>query len=126
NGCFDILHAGHIGFLKEAKQQGDILIVCLNSDSSVKENKGPRRPINGENDRASVLAALWMVDYITIFNEKTPIKILEVIKPDVHANGEEYGENCIESGTVKKNGGKMHLIRLLRGYSTTSILKKSS
>lgn len=124
NGCFDILHVGHIKFLKEAKSQGDILIVGLNSDSSVKQNKGPKRPINNENDRATVLATLEMVDYVTIFNKKTPIELLEVIKPNVHVNGEEYGENCIEAETVRKYGGKIHLIKLKEGYSTTNIIKK--
>lgn len=124
NGCFDILHAGHIKFLKEAKEQGDVLIVGLNSDSSVKENKGPKRPINNENNRTTVLAALEIVDYITIFNEKTPITLLEIIKPDIHVNGEEYGENCLEAETVKKYGGRIHLIKLKEGFSTTDIIKK--
>ena len=124
NGCFDILHVGHIKFLEEAKAQGDILIVGLNSDSSVKQNKGPERPINNENDRATVLAALEMVNYITIFNEKTPIELLEVIKPNIHINGEEYGENCIEAETVRKYNGKIHLIKLKKGFSTTDIINK--
>ena len=126
NGCFDILHTGHIKFLTEAKEQGDILIVGLNSDSSVKQNKGPDRPINNENDRALVLSKLEMVDYVVIFNEKTPIRLLEIIKPNIHCNGEEYGENCIESETVKKNNGKIHLIKLKDGFSTTDIIKRLS
>ncbi|MBW2989713.1 adenylyltransferase/cytidyltransferase family protein [Candidatus Woesearchaeota archaeon] len=124
NGCFDILHAGHIGFLKEAKQQGDILIVGLNSNQSVKENKGPKRPINDEKSRAEVLAALKMTDYVVIFNEKTPIKILESIQPNVHCNGEEYGKGCIEAETIKKDGGRIHLIRLKKGFSTTNLIKE--
>ena len=124
NGCFDILHVGHIKFLTEAKQQGDILIVGLNSDKSVKENKGPERPINNENDRATVLAALEAVDYVIIFNEKTPIKLLEIIKPDIHCNGEEYGEECIEAPTVKRFGGKIHIIKLKGEFSTTSLIKR--
>lgn len=124
NGCFDILHTGHIKFLNEAKQQGDVLIVGLNSDSSVKQNKGPKRPINNEKDRATVLAALEMVDYVVIFNEKTPIELLEAIKPHVHINGEEYGENCIEAPTVKKHGGRIHIAKLKEGYSTTNLIKK--
>jgi rfaE bifunctional protein nucleotidyltransferase chain/domain len=124
NGCFDIIHAGHIKFLAEAKKQGDILIVGLNSDQSVKANKGPQRPINNEKDRAFVLAALEMVDYVTIFEQSVPIKLLEAIKPDVHVNGEEYGENCIESATVKKYGGKIYLVRLKQGCSTTDIIRK--
>jgi rfaE bifunctional protein nucleotidyltransferase chain/domain len=125
NGCFDILHVGHIKFLKEAKEQGDVLIVGLNSDSSVKENKGEERPINNENDRAQVLAALEMVDYVTIFDEKTPIPLLEVIKPDIHCNGGEYGENCIEAETVKKNSGRIYIVKLVKNYSTTDIIEKA-
>ncbi len=124
NGCFDILHAGHIKFLTEAKQQGDILIVGLNSDQSVKANKGSSRPINNENDRATVLAALETVDYVTIFNEKTPIQLLERIKPNIHVNGEEYGENCIEAETVRKNGGRIYIINFIKGHSTTDIIKR--
>lgn len=124
NGCFDIIHAGHIKFLKEAKERGDVLIVGLNSDRSVKENKGEKRPINNEKDRAIVLAALEMVDYVTIFDEKTPIELLEIIKPDVHVNGEEYGENCIEALIVKKYGGKVYIVKLKKGFSTTNLIKK--
>jgi glycerol-3-phosphate cytidylyltransferase len=124
NGCFDILHIGHVNFLKEAKAQGDILIIGLNSDSSVKNNKGPERPINKENERAEVLAALESTDYITIFNEETPIPLLEVIKPNIHCNGEDYGENCIEGDTVKKNGGRIHVITFKRKISTTELIEK--
>ncbi|MEA2037360.1 MAG: adenylyltransferase/cytidyltransferase family protein [Nanoarchaeota archaeon] len=125
NGCFDILHAGHIKFLEEAKKQGDILIIGLNSDSSVKQNKGPKRPINNEMDRAIVLAALEAADYVTIYDEKTPIELLEVIKPNIHVNGEEYGENCIEAETVKNNNGKIYVVKLVKGYSTTNLIKKA-
>jgi len=124
NGCFDILHTGHIKFLTEAKEQGDILIVAINSDQSVKANKGPKRPINNEDNRAKVLAALEMINYITIFNEKTPIKLLETIKPDIHVNGEEYGENCIEAETIKKNKGKIHIVKLKEGVSTTNLINR--
>jgi rfaE bifunctional protein nucleotidyltransferase chain/domain len=126
NGCFDILHTGHIKFLTEAKKQGDILIVGLNSDKSVKANKGPKRPINNENDRAEVLTALEMVDYVTIFDEQDPRELLSIIKPDVHCNGEEYGESCIEADIVKKNGGRIHLIKLVKGISTTQIIENMS
>ena len=125
NGCFDILHPGHIYFLEQSKKQGDILIVGLNSDGSVKENKGPKRPINNENARAAVLSALDMVDYVVIFDEKTPIKLLEAIKPDVHCNGKEYDYDCIEAPTVKKYGGKIHLIKNYKGFSTTKIIEGS-
>jgi len=122
NGTFDILHNGHEKILLEARAQGDVLIVGLNSDSSVKSNKGPKRPLNNEFARAKMLARYNFVDYVTIFNEKTPIDLLEIIKPDIHVNGSEYGENCIEAETVIKNGGKIHVVNLLSGYSTTSLI----
>lgn len=124
NGTFDILHVGHLKILEEAKNQGDILIVGLNSDKSVKMNKGPERPINNEKDRAKMLAALEVVDYVVIFGEKDPRKLLSVIKPDVHCNGEEYGYKCIEAPVVEKYGGKIYLIKLVPGYSTTDLIKK--
>jgi len=124
NGAFDILHVGHIKILKEAKKQGDILIVGLNSDSSVKINKGPKRPINNERDRAEMLASLEVVDYVVIFNEKTPIKLLDTIKPNIHVNGSDYGKNCIEAEVVKKNGGKIHIVDLKEGFSTTDLINK--
>ena len=123
NGCFDILHPGHIYLLEESKKQGDILIVGLNSDKSVKGNKGPKRPINNENARAAVLSSLDIVDYVVIFDEKTPIKLLGAIKPDVHCNGEEYGYDCIEAPTVRKYGGRIHLIKNYKGFSTTKLLE---
>lgn len=122
NGCFDILHAGHIKFLEEAKSQGDVLIVALNSDRYLRENKGKDRPVNKENDRATVIAALQCVDYVTIFDEDTPIKLLELIQPDIHVNGEDYGENCIEAPTVKRHGGKVYIAKLVKGLSTTNII----
>lgn len=124
NGCFDMLHAGHIKFLREAKSEGDVLIIGLNSDKSVRLNKGPKRPINNQKNRAELLSALEMVDYVTIFNEKDPQKLLSVIKPNVHCNGEEYGRNCIEAPVVKKYGGKIHLIKQMKGVSTTKLIKK--
>jgi len=122
NGSFDILHKGHEKILKEAKKQGDILIIGLNSDSSVKQNKGQDRPINNELNRAKMLANFSYVDYITIFDEKTPIPLLEIIKPAIHVNGSEYGKECIEAETVKKHGGKIHIVNLMKGYSSTNII----
>lgn len=122
NGCFDILHEGHLKALKESKAQGDILIVGLNSDDSVRRLKGPTRPVNNEFSRACALAALDCVDYVFIFGEDNPIAFLEVLKPDVHTNSEEYGENCVEAETVKKKGGKIHLIKKIPGISTTKII----
>jgi glycerol-3-phosphate cytidylyltransferase len=125
NGCFDILHVGHIRYLKEAKSFGDILIVGLNSDSSVKKLKGPSRPINGENDRAEVLASLESVDYITIFNDDTPSETIEKVKPDIHAKGGDYlPEDLPERNVVEKYGGKVKIIKFHDGFSTTGIINK--
>ena len=124
NGCLDILHPGHIKFLREAKKQGDVLIVGLNSDKSVKMSKGPKRPINSQKDRAEVLSALEMVDYVTVFNERDPRKLLSIIKPDVHCNGEEYGKGCIEGDTIKRYRGEIYLIKLVRGISTSNLIER--
>ncbi|MFH1850501.1 MAG: adenylyltransferase/cytidyltransferase family protein [archaeon] len=126
NGCFDIIHAGHVRFFHEAKNQGDVLIVAINSDASVRRIKGSARPINCQEDRCRVVAALGCVDYVTVFDEDDPREILSVIRPAVHANGEEYGEECIEAEVVKKNGGRIHLIRKIGGLSTSGLLKMLS
>lgn len=125
NGVFDILHIGHIRYLQQAKKLGDVLIVAVNSDSSVKEIKDPRRPLNNENDRAEALAALECVDYITIFSEENPIKILEKIKPNIHVKGGDYKiDKIIEKDAVEKNNGKIVLIPEIKGYSTTELIKR--
>ena len=125
NGVFDILHLGHIKYLQEAKKLGDVLIVAINSDSSVKQIKGPERPINNEQSRAEVLAALTFVDYAIIFNETDPVNILSEIKPDIHVKGGDYklGE-IIEKDIVEKNNGKIILIPEIKGYSTTDLINK--
>lgn len=125
NGVFDILHIGHIRYLQQAKKLGDVLIVAVNSDSSVKKIKDPRRPLNNENDRAEALAALECVDYVAIFSEENPIKILEIIKPNVHVKGGDYKiEKVIEKEIVEKNNGKIVLIPEVKGYSTTDLIKR--
>ena len=125
NGVFDILHIGHIRYLKEAKKLGDVLIVGINSDSSVNRIKGPETPLNTEKDRAEALAALKCVDFVTIFNEETPIKILEQIKPNIHVKGGDYNINqIIEKDIVEKNNGKIVLIPEVKGYSTTDLINK--
>jgi len=123
NGTFDILHKGHDYIISEAKKQGDVLIVAVNSDKSVKKNKGPERPINNENSRARMIAAYKEVDYVIVFEEIAPINLLGIIKPDVHVNGSEYGKNCIEASIVRKNGGKIHIVKLLPRYSSTNFLE---
>ena len=122
NGSFDILHNGHLHILNEAHRQGDVLIVGLNSDKSVALYKGPERPIVPERRRAEMLLALRMVDYVHIFDELDPIAFLREVKPDVHVNGAEYGEDCIESDTVKRGGGRVHVVDRLPGLSTSNLV----
>src|SRR5204862_2624113 len=100
NGSFDLLHVGHLHILREAKRQGDVLIVGLNSDASVRGYKGPARPIIPRAERARMLLALRAVDYVHIFDEAVPMPFLEQVKPNVHVNGSEYGKDCIEAPTV--------------------------
>lgn len=126
NGSFDIIHPGHIDLLKQAKSKGDILIVLLNSDKSVRLYKGPSRPANSEKTRAEILAAIKYVDYVAIFDEINPKKILAEIRPDIHANGSDWGKNCIEREVVERHGGKIHVIKLKKGHSATSIIKDKS
>ena len=125
NGCFDILHAGHVRYLKESKSKGDVSIVGLNSDSSIKKIKGESRPINNEQDRTEVLSALENVNYIIVFNETTPVKLLDKIKPDIYTKGADYTiETLPEADTVIKNGGRVEFIKLVEGKSTTKIIVK--
>ena len=125
NGVFDIIHIGHIRYLKEAKKLGDILIIGINSDASVKRIKDSKRPLNTENDRAEVLAALECVDYVTIFNEVNPIIFLRAVKPNIHVKGGDYNINqIIEKDTVEENKGEIKLIPEVKGYSTTDFIKK--
>jgi len=122
NGSFDILHNGHLHILNEARSQGDVLIVGLNSDASVKGYKGANRPIVTERRRAEMLLALRMVDYVHVFDEPDPIAFLKEVRPDVHVNGSEYGEDCIESETVKGGGGQIHIVNRIPGLSTSRLI----
>jgi rfaE bifunctional protein nucleotidyltransferase chain/domain len=122
NGSFDVLHNGHLYILNEARQRGDILIVGLNSDASVRGYKGASRPIVTERQRAEMLLALRMVDYVHIFDEADPIAFLKEVNPDVHVNGSEYGEHCIESDTVRRGGGRVHIVNRIPGLSTSGVL----
>jgi len=124
NGSFDLLHAGHVRYLREARAQGDVLFVGLNSDASVRGYKGANRPFVGERDRAELLAALEMVDYVVIFDEKEPMRFIEAIRPHVHINGSEYGAECIEAPTVRRLGGRLHLIDRIEGLSTTALARR--
>lgn len=125
NGCFDILHVGHLRYLNDAKKQGDVLIVGVNSDESVRRLKGPTRPINNEIDRAEMLSGLKAVDFTLIFDELTPIETLEKIKPSIHVKGGDYTkEQLPETTTVEKNGGEVIILSYVEGKSTTNIVNK--
>jgi len=127
NGVFDIIHRGHIEYLREAKKLGDILLIGLNSDSSVKTIKGNKRPINNENDRAAVLDNLKPVDYVVIFNEENPYNLIRQILPDFLVKGGDWSpENIIGSDIVMKNGGKVISLKYVDDYSTTAIISKIS
>jgi len=124
NGSFDLLHAGHLQILFEASLVADRLIVALNSDQSIKQYKSQDRPFIPLGDRMQMMAALVFVDYVTWFEETDPRQLLSIIKPDVHVNGSEYGEQCIEADTVKSHGGIIHCASLVPGLSTSEIVKK--
>jgi rfaE bifunctional protein nucleotidyltransferase chain/domain len=124
NGSFDLLHAGHLQIIFEASQLGDILIVALNSDRSIQQYKSPKRPIVPLEYRLQMMAALEFVDYLTWFEETDPRQLLTIIKPDIHVNGAEYGENCIEAETVRSFGGHLHIVQLVPGLSTSTIIRK--
>ncbi len=125
NGCFDILHIGHVRYLQEAKNCGDLLVVALNSDRSVKELKGPERPLQSEGDRAEILAGLKSVDYTFIFDEATPIKSIEALKPDVLVKGGDWPiPEIVGSDFVLKNGGEVKSLSFTEGRSTTNVVNK--
>lgn len=126
NGCFDLLHVGHVRYLAQAKSHGDILVVGVNSDSSVKILKGPTRPIQNENDRAEILAALTSVDLVVIFDEETPEKLIHQVRPDILAKGGDWKIESIVGGTfVQSYGGKVLSLQFVDGKSTTKIIEKS-
>lgn len=124
NGSFDLMHAGHLHMIYEASKLGDVLIIGLNSDPSIKAYKSKDRPIIPLEYRLQMMTAIQFVDYVTWFHETDPRELLTLIKPDIHVNGSEYGENCIEAETVISNGGKIKIIPLIDGLSTSNIIKK--
>ena len=125
NGCFDILHLGHITYLEQAKENGDILIVGLNSDASVKRLKGAERPIKDEESRASILAALSSVDLVIIFEEDTPVDLISAVAPDVLVKGGDYNkEDIVGADFVEEHGGKVEVLPFLEGYSSTDLINK--
>ncbi|HEV8722513.1 MAG TPA: D-glycero-beta-D-manno-heptose 1-phosphate adenylyltransferase [Candidatus Binatia bacterium] len=125
NGCFDLLHRGHVHVLRQAKAAGDILIVAINSDQSVKAIKGPTRPVAAEMDRLELIAAMEMVDYVILFDEPDPSKLITAIKPNVLAKGGDWGaDGVIGADIVEREGGRVVLVPYLKGYSTTEIIER--
>ncbi len=124
NGAFDILHVGHLEIIYQASLQASCLILLLNSDESIKAYKKKTRPINELSHRLCLISAISFISYVTWFEQSTPIKLLDIIKPDVHVNGYDYKDNCIEEPIVKKNGGRVHLVKLINNISTSLIIKK--
>ncbi|MCS6904891.1 MAG: D-glycero-beta-D-manno-heptose 1-phosphate adenylyltransferase [Bacteroidia bacterium] len=125
NGCFDLLHLGHVDYLEKASQLGDYLIVALNSDSSVSQIKGQERPILEQEARARIIAALEFVDAVTVFEEATPEKLIRAVMPDILVKGGDYTHESIAGADwVKQNGGQVILLPFLEGYSTTKIIQK--
>ncbi|CCY62146.1 MAG: D-glycero-beta-D-manno-heptose 1-phosphate adenylyltransferase [Candidatus Gastranaerophilaceae bacterium] len=125
NGCFDILHVGHVRYLEKTKTFADYSIVLLNSDKSVKSIKGPSRPINNENDRAEILSALRCVDYVVLFDEDSPKNLLDEMKPDVYTKGADYTmETLPEADIMKKNNIRVEFIDFVQGKSTTGTIEK--
>jgi rfaE bifunctional protein nucleotidyltransferase chain/domain len=123
NGSFDLLHAGHLEILTQGSLQADLLIVALNSDASIKKYKGPERPLVALEHRLQMMAALEMVDFVTWFEETDPRELLNKIKPDVHVNGAEYGNECIEAQVVRENGGRLHLVDRIPSLATSEIIR---
>ncbi|MBN1256741.1 MAG: D-glycero-beta-D-manno-heptose 1-phosphate adenylyltransferase [Planctomycetes bacterium] len=127
NGCFDLLHAGHLAILEGAKKLGDVLIVGLNSDASTRKLKGAGRPINSQQDRARLLAALRPVDYVTVFRGTTPLPLLQRVKPDIFVKGGDYTLETMHHGerrAVESYGGKIRFLPFVKGYSSTKSLRK--
>jgi D-glycero-beta-D-manno-heptose 1-phosphate adenylyltransferase len=124
NGSFDLLHAGHLHIIFSAAEQGDCFLMLLNSDASIRKYKSPDRPIISLDNRLKMVAALEVVDAVSWFEETDPRQILRKIGPDVHVNGAEYGANCIEAEVVKERGGRIHIVELVPGLSTSNVIAK--
>lgn len=125
NGCFDLLHYGHVKYLQEAKQKGDILVVAINSDASVRKIKGKKRPLVHEKDRLRIIAALESVDYVVLFKENTPLKIIKSLRPDILVKGADWNKNnIVGSDIVLSYGGSVYTIELIKERSTTNLIKK--
>jgi rfaE bifunctional protein nucleotidyltransferase chain/domain len=125
NGCFDLLHMGHVDYLEKARNLGDLLVVGLNTDASVQRLKGPERPISPEVSRGRVMAALAFVDAVILFDEETPLELISAIKPDILVKGSDYNiGNIVGADVVMANGGEVKTIDLVNGFSTTQLVNK--
>ena len=125
NGCFDILHVGHVQYLREARKTGNLLILGLNSDASVRAIKGEKRPLVPQGERAEVIASLEVVDYVTLFDDPTPLRLIEYLRPDVLVKGGDWKEESVVGGNaVKSRGGRIVIVPLTEGASTTNIIDK--
>jgi rfaE bifunctional protein nucleotidyltransferase chain/domain len=125
NGCFDLLHLGHVDYLEKAKQLGDKLIVAVNTDASVSRLKGPERPLQDEMSRARIMASLLFVDTVILFDEETPYELIKTVLPDILVKGDDYViQNIVGQDIVLENGGEVKTIQLVKGYSTSGIVNK--
>lgn len=124
NGSFDLMHAGHLWILREASSQADCLLVALNSDASIKQYKSEKRPIVPLMYRLEMMAAIEFVGAVTWFEETDPCKLISLVKPDVHVNGAEYGNQCIEADTVRQCGARLHLVERIPGLATSTLIEK--
>lgn len=124
NGCFDILHAGHIQYLYEARSQGNLLVVGINADATVRKLKGEGRPLQNEVDRCLIVSSLEMVDAVFVFSEDDPRGFIEVLKPDIHVKGGDYSADIIERSTVERYGGRVQIVSFVDGRSTTALINQ--
>ena len=127
NGCFDVLHLGHVTYLEDARNEGDLLLVGVNSDEAVRQLKGPERPVNGESDRASTLAALESVNAVCVFDDKSAVQFLSIAQPDVYVKGGDFTRETLppdECAVVEKGGGRIVIAPAVPGRSTSALLKK--
>lgn len=125
NGCFDLLHVGHVRYLKQARAQGDLLFVGLNTDASVKRLKGPSRPIQNQDDRAEIMASLGCVDFVCLFDQDTPLELIKVVKPNLLVKGGDWKpEQIVGSDFVQSYGGQVRSLQFVDGRSTTNIITK--
>jgi len=126
NGCFDLIHPGHVRYLRAAKRLGDVLVVALNSDSSVRRLKGPGRPLVAQGDRCEVVAALEMVDYVTVFSADTPYELIQALAPDVLVKGGDWKpDQIVGADLVRARGGTVRSLPFVRGYSTSTLVRKA-